>query len=278
MDELETPTEALQDSSPLGETVESPPDSGEASTGSWPKDVQAEFTKKSQSLADDRRAFEEGRQQWYAQQQQIQQQQIQQQQQQHHLQQQRQQAGGQQTQQNEMLTQLREMQYLDGPTAASLVERIMQEGINPLSQAIHQRDQALAHLYKEYKAVKEGLGQHTTAKAESELSQRFVKLREDHQLPDEPWVNEYLQDVYYSHEGGKDLDAEYSGMVRQRLETMRKGFRDMDRKAAASARTQPSFPAKGGEVAFSDGKTGGYKTPEERTNELWPMLNPGQSE
>jgi hypothetical protein len=273
MSELES-TEALQETSPVGEQpAESSPDSGDASTGSWPKDVQAEFTKKSQGLADERRTFEEGRQKWYSQQQQLQHQQ-----QQYQQQQSRQQAtAAQPNPTNELLTQLREMQYLDGPTAATLVERIMQEGINPLSQAIHQRDQALAHLYKEYKSVKEGLGQHTSAKAETEMSQRFVKLREDHQLPDEPWVNEYLQDVYYSHEGN-DLNTEYPNMVRQRLDTMRKGFREMDRKAAETARSQSSFPAKGGEVSFADGKTGGYKSPEERTNELWPMLNPGQSE
>jgi hypothetical protein len=270
MSEFES-TDVVQDEAPSGDhPVESSPDSGEASTGSWPKDVQAEFTKKSQSLADERRSFEEGRQKWYSQQQQLQQQQLQQQQLQ-----QRQQAAAQPNPTNELLTQLREMQYLDGPTAATLVERIMQEGINPLSQAVHQRDQALAHLYKEYKTVKEGLGQHTSAKAEAELSQRFTKLRDDHQLPDEPWVNEYLQDVYYSHEGN-DLNAEYPNMVRQRLETMRKGFRDMDRKAAETARSQSSFPAKGGEVSFADGKTGGYKSPEARANELWPMLNPGQ--
>jgi len=244
-------------------------DSGEDSTGAWPKEVQAEFTKKSQQLADDRRSFEDGRQRWYAQQQQLQQQQ--QQMQMHQSQQQQ----PQQSQQAALVDQLREMQYLDGPTAASLVERIVNEGINPLSNAIQQRDQALAHLYKEYKSVKEGLGQHTSAKAEAELSHRFSKLRNDHQLPDEPWVNDYLQDVYYSHEGN-DLDKEYPNMVRQRLETMRKGFRDMDRKAAVAARSESPFPGKGGEVALADGKTGGYKSPEARANELWPMLNPGQ--
>jgi hypothetical protein len=51
----------------------------------------------------------------------------------------------------------------------------------------------------------------------------------------------------------------------------------MDRQAVKKAKASP-FPAKGGESSLTSGKTGGYKTPEERTNELWPMLNPGQSE
>ena len=69
-------------------------------------------------------------------------------QQQQYLQQQQ---GGAQNSQAQLLEQLRGMQYLDGPTAATLMERIVNDGINPLNQAIQQRDQALAHLYKEYK-------------------------------------------------------------------------------------------------------------------------------
>jgi len=248
-------------------------DSGGEDSGAWPKDVQAEFTKKSQALADDRRAFEEGRQQWYSQQQQLQAQQQQYQQQQQYAQQQQ---GGQQSQ-ADLINQLKEMQYLDGPTAAALMERIVNEGINPLGQAIQQRDQALAHMYKEYKALKGQLGTHTNAQAEADLSGRFTKVREEHQLPDEPWVNNYLQDVYYSHEGN-DLNTEFPNMVRERLEVMRKGFRGLDRQAAESARKVSSFPGKGGEVAFTDGKTGGYKSPQDRADELWPMMNPGQPE
>jgi hypothetical protein len=261
--------------SPDAATPEESTDSGGSEGGSWPKDVQAEFTKKSQSLADDRRSFEDGRQQWYSQQQQMQQQQQQhqQQQQQQYLQQQQ---GGAQNSQAQLLEQLRGMQYLDGPTAATLMERIVNDGINPLNQALQQRDQALAHMYKEYKTLKGEVGTQTSAKRESDLSQRFSKLRNEHSLPDEPWVNDYLQDVYYSHEG-KDLDTEYPNMLRTRLDTMRKGFREMDRKTASDARAS-SFPGKGGEVSLTSGKTGGYKTPQDRADELWPMMNQGQTE
>jgi len=252
---------------PEGAAPEPSPESGGDSSGAWPKDVQAEFTKKSQALANDRRQFQGQQQQWKAQQQQ------QQQQMQQYQQQMQQQYGQQgQQQQTQMLDQLRGMSYLDGPTAAQLMERIITEGINPLNQAIQQRDKALAHVYGEYKALKEGLGQHTSKSAEAEMSQRFTKVREEHSLPDEPWVNDYLQDVYYSHEGS-DLNTEYGGMVRDRLDTMRKGFREMDRATAVKAKATSPFPGRGGEVAMTDGKTGGYKTPQERADELWPMMN-----
>ena len=169
------------------------------------------------------------------------------------------------------------MSYLDGPTAAQVFERLISEGINPLHQALQQRDQALTQMYQEHKALRDQMGSHSTKAAQVDLDQRFAKARNDHNLPDEPWVNEYLQDVYYSHEGA-GLNDQYGTMVQARLEAMRKGLREMDRQAAAKAKATSPFPAKGGEVSITDGKTGGYKTPQDRANELWPMLNPGQTE
>ena len=266
LESTDAPEEGMESPQPLTEA--STDNEGEGS-GAWPKEVQAEFTKKAQALADERRQFQTQQQQWQTQ---TQQQQQQMQQQQQHMQQQQGQQG--QQAQAQLLDQLRGMQYLDGNTAAQLMERIINEGINPLSQAIQQRDQALSHMWKEYKTLKDGLGHQSSKTAESELSTRFQKVREDHSLPDEPWVNDYLQDVYYSHEGN-DLNTEYPNMVRERLEVMRKGFRDMDRKAAQQAKAQSPFPAKGGEVSITDGKTGGYKNPQQRADELWPMINPG---
>jgi len=268
-------TDELVADIPQDAPTEASPTSEGASTGAWPKEVQAEFTKKSQALAEKRRSFDSQRQQWQQQQQyQRQQQQMQQRQQQYQAQQRQ----GQQTQaQNkQLLEQLRGMSYLDGSTAATVFERLINEGITPLHQALAQRDQALAQMYKEHKALREGLGQHTTKTAEADLTQRFSKMRDEHGLPDEEWANQYLQDVWYSHEGA-GLANEYPEMVRARLEAVRNGIRNMDRATAQKAKASP-FPGKGGEVAITDGKTGGYKTPQDRADELWPMLNPGQTE
>jgi len=268
MDDLEATAEG-------GEDVESsaPDPQPEASSPEpWPKEVQAEYTRKSQALADERRNWESQRTQWSTQQQQ-QQQQLQNYAQQ--LQQQAQQGQGQDKQAG-MIEQLRQMSYLDGPTAAAMMERILSEGINPLNSAIQQRDKALAHVYQQYKALNDRVGQAQGKQAEGELAARFTKARADHGLPDEAWANEYLQDVYYSHEG-KDLNNAYPEMVRARLDAMRRGMRDMDRAAAQKAKASP-FPSKGGEMSPVSGKTGGYKTPEARADELWSMLNPGSKE
>jgi hypothetical protein len=250
---------------------------GESSdSGAWPAEVQAEYTKKTQALADDRKSWESERSQ---QQQQLQQyaQQLQQQaaagqQQQRNAQQQ----GTTQQSQDTMLDQLSKMAYLDGPTAAELMRRMMTEGIQPLQQQLQQRDQALAQIYRDYKSLRDVVGKSYGKQAEQDLDTRFSEIRNEQGLPDEEVIREIMQDVYYSHEG-EDLNKQFPEMVRKRLDGLRKTFRDMDRKTAAAAKKSP-FPSKGGESSPVAGKTGGYKSPQDRADELWPMINPGQPE
>jgi hypothetical protein len=249
------------------------------SGGSWPADVQAEFTKKTQALSDERKSWEAEKSAWNQQRTQAAQQLQQYAQQLEQQQQAGRQSSSQNTRQNQresLMQQLQQMSYLDGPTAATLVQRIMDEGINPLNNAIKQRDQALSHIYKEYKTLKENVGNQTSKQAEVELASRISKAREDAGLPDEPWVNNLMEDVYYSHEG-PGLTDQFPKMVQERWAAIQKGVRDADRLAAKEAKQSP-FPTKGGEMSPTSGKTGGYKTPQERTDELWPMLNPGQTE
>jgi hypothetical protein len=245
---------------------------GAPSSGTWPAEAQAEYTRKTQALAEERKQWDAQRGQ---QTQQLQQyaQQLQQQQYARQAQQQAQQ--GQQSQQS-MLDQLRQMPYLDGATAAQLMERMVNEGINPLNKALRDRDTAISKLSKEYQALRDRVGDSQGVQAKKDLDTRFMQIREEQGLPDSEIIKEIMQDVYYSHEGDS-LDAEFPSMMRTRWEAIQKAVREGDRAAAKKAKASP-FPSKGGEVSPTSGKTGGYKTPEERTNELWPMLNPGQTE
>jgi hypothetical protein len=258
-----------------GESTVDTGDGANSGTASWPAEVQAEYTKKTQALADERKNWDSQR----ADQQQKLQQYAQQLQQHGYAQQQRaQQAQQQQPQQPQqqqpsMVDQLRKMPYLDGNTAAQLVERLVGEGIQPLRSQLQQRDRALATIYQDYKTLRDQVGQSQGKQAEKDLDSRFIQLREQHGLPDESVVNELMRDIYYSHEGN-DLDKAFPDMFAKRWDAIKKLSREQDRKSAAKAR-QSVLPGRGGEASLASGKTGGYKTPEQRTNELWPMLNPG---
>ncbi len=112
-----------------GASTESTDTGGDtSSSGSWPADAQAEYTRKTQALADERKQWEAERNQ---QTQQLQQYAQQMQQQQYASQQQQQTTQAQQSNES-MLDQLRKMPYLDGNTAAQLMQRMVNEGINPL--------------------------------------------------------------------------------------------------------------------------------------------------
>ena len=245
---------------------------GAPSSGTWPAEAQAEYTRKTQALAEERKQWDAQRSQ---QTQQLQQYAQQLQQQQYARQAQQQAQEGEQSQQS-MLDQLRQMPYLDGATAAQLMERMVNEGINPLNRALRDRDTAISKLSKEYQALRDRVGDSQGVQAKKDLDARFMQIREEQGLPDIEIIKEIMQDVYYSHEGDS-LDAEFPSMMRTRWEAIQKAVREGDRAAAKKAKASP-FPSKGGEVSPTSGKTGGYKTPEERTNELWPMLNPGQTE
>ena len=258
-----------------GESTVETGDGADSGNSSWPAEVQAEYTKKTQALAEERKQWDSQR----AQQQQQLQQYAQQLQQHGYAQQQRaQQAQQQQPQQPQqqqpsMVDQLRKMPYLDGHTAAQLVERLVGEGIQPLRSQLQQRDRALATIYQDYKTLRDQVGQSQGKQAEKDLDARFIQLREQHGLPDEEIVNDLMRDIYFSHEGD-DLDKAFPDMFAKRWEGIKKLSREQDRKTAAKAR-QSVLPGRGGEASLASGKTGGYKTPEQRTNELWPMLNPG---
>ena len=257
-------------------TSEPAGDSAGGTGQSWSPELQAEYTKKTQALAEERKAWDSQRTQ---QAQQLRQyaQQVQQQGQAHQQQAQQAQQRQQQSGQQSMVDQLRGMSYLTGDTAAQLVERLVGEGITPIHQQLQQSQQALATISQEYKTLKNQVGSAQGKQAERDLDTRFLELREKHGLPDEEIVNTLMRDVYLSYEPGEELNTKFPDMFGERIDGLRKVFREMDRKAATKAKESP-FPSRGGESSLTSGKTGGYKDPQSRADELWPMLNPGQTE
>ena len=235
-----------------GESTVDTGDGADSGNSSWPAEVQAEYTKKTQALAEERKQWDSQR----AQQQQQLQQYAQQLQQHGYAQQQRAQQPQQpqqpQQQQPSMVDQLRKMPYLDGNTAAQLVERLVGEGIQPLRSQLQQRDRALATIYQDYKTLRDQVGQSQGKQAEKALDARFVQLREQHGLPDEEIVNDLLRDINFSHEGD-DLDKAFPDMFAKRWESIKKLSREQDRKTAAKAR-QSVLPGRAVKRPWQAGK------------------------
>jgi hypothetical protein len=184
---------------------------------------QSEFTKKAQALAQERQAWEQERtaaaQKLIEEARRIAE---------------LKRGGGQQ--QEDPLAELRQQNYVDGRTAAGMLEAIQQRGIAPIINAINERDQVITKLHEQVNGLAGLVQKMQQASGMSALEGRIKGVAKNLGLPDsEPGVVEWLQDLYASHEG-PDWDTNFETTAKQRLEGLRKVLRDADRKAAADAK------------------------------------------
>lgn len=184
------------------------------------------------------------------------------------LQQQMQQRQGQN--QNDRFSKIREMPYIDGATAAELMESLLNQDIGGIGQAISQRDRALAMLHDRLNKLQTIVDQFQGRAGEQEFGTRLNKVRAELGLPDAPWATEFLKDVYLSHEGD-DLADEFPNLARARMDDLRKAFRELDKKTADEARRIP-IPSKGGEATPGKKLEDKYKNPRDKASEIFDMF------
>ena len=231
-------------------------------TQSWSPEVQAEYTKKTQALAEERKSWEAERDKTAAthQQQAAYLQQVAQQ-----MQQRAQQAGQaqQQAQQPDPYQPLREMGYVDGNTAAQL--------FSGLQQAMGQRDLALQQMFKEMSEVRKTVQGSQQKASASEFDTKLADTLTGLGIPDELKEDmlEHVRDVALSHEG-KGLMKELPDLTKQRLESMRKISRALDKAESEAARKQRAIPgSQGGTASPSNPLKPGYRSPKQLADELW---------
>ncbi|ANS04456.1 hypothetical protein [uncultured Mediterranean phage] len=252
------------------------PDGGDAaapesdSTQSWSPEVQAEYTKKTQALADERKAWEAQRDSHNSQ---LQQQAQQLQNYAASLQQRQQQTQQQQApQQADPYKSLRELNYLDGGTAAQLFQGVQ--------KAIGQRDLALQQMYKEMSEVRKAVQGDRAKAGNSEFESQLGNTLNGLGIPEELRGDmlEHVRDVALSHEG-KGLMKELPDITKKRLDSMRKISRALDKAEADAARKAKSIPgSQGGGASPSGGNKPGYRSPQQLADELWNTFSEGNSE
>ena len=240
------------------------------STESWSPEVQAEYTKKTQALADERKAWESQRDSGSAQ---LRQQAQQLQNYAAQLQQRQQQSQQQQAPpQADPYKSLRDLNYLDGGTAAQLFQGVQ--------KAIGQRDLALQQMYKEMSEVRKSVQGDRTRAGESEFETQLGSTLNGLGIPDELRNDmlEHVRDVALSHEG-KGLMKELPDITKKRLISMRKISRALDKAEAETARKSKSIPgSQGGGASPSGGNKPGYRSPQQLADELWNTFDVSNSE
>lgn len=179
----------------------------------------------------------------------------------------------------ELVKQLESQPYLDGKTAASLVTNIFQQGIQPLAQAIGQRDEVIKLLWQRLQGVDTTVGTLSGSKRESEFASNLSRVKTDLGLPDDPVVDEMLKDIYLSHEGD-DLDHEFPNMVKARWDSIQKVVRALDQKRTLDGRRQalnPALQGKGGQGTPSRPLRNkvAQMSAKDAADALWPLLQNG---
>ena len=236
---------------------------------SWSPEVQAEYTKKTQALADERKAWESQRDQHNSQ---MQQQAQQLRQYAAQLQQRQQQPQQPQQQRPAPYQSLRDLSFLDGGTAAQLFQGVQ--------KAIGQRDLALQQMYKEMSEVRKQVQGSQRAAGESEFESQLGNTLNGLGIPEELRNDmlEHVRDVALSHEG-KGLMKELPDITKQRLESMRKISRALDKAEAEAAKKSKSIPgSQGGGASPSGGNKPGYRSPQQLADELWNTFDASNSE
>lgn len=181
---------------------------------------------------------------------------------------------------NELIKSLETKSYISGAEAAGLVKQLWDGGITKLAGAITQRDEVIKLLYNRMMQIDKSVGGIRETNQSQSLQQRFAAVKAELNLPDDPQVDEFLQDVYYSHEG-EDLDQEFPNMVRARWEAYQKLLRVSDQQRVQSARKGVLAPG---------GQRGGNATPSNQlrnrvakmdakqlADEMWPLLGGGNT-
>lgn len=178
---------------------------------------------------------------------------------------------------NKLVSDLKSKPYITGEDAASMMTNLWEGGIVNLGKAISQRDQVINLLYQRLMGVDNTVGSLNSASREASFKQKMASVKQSMNLPDDPAVDEIMQDIYLSHEG-EDLDREFPNLVKARWDALQKLIRASDQKRATDARQQTlRLPNRGGNGTPSRPAKQPFKNARDLADELFPALQGGNT-
>lgn len=161
--------------------------------------------------------------------------------------------------------QVEQAQWIDGKTfAAAMRQQEQQTG---------QLVQALQILHQQNQQLRQSVTGISGKWGQSELQTQFSTVKSKLQLPEDPIIDELMQDVYHSHTGWETDPQAFESMVAQRWKGIQAALRAADKARADAARAQQRpFPigGTGGVARGSKPLVKGGESPEELAKRLWP--------
>lgn len=176
-----------------------------------------------------------------------------------------------QSQAAEYLKQLRGLQYLNGEQAATMVEQTIIPLATNLQQMRQEVATAIGLMHQQLQQVRQSTasisGEFGQTKVSSLMQQTKTKLA----LPDNPIVDELLQDVYHSHQGWETDPQAFETIVGQRWKGIVDAIRAEDRRKADEAR-RSTAPVRPGAVRPGKPLATGAESADALADRLWTGL------
>lgn len=172
---------------------------------------------------------------------------------------------GAQTQAQDFIQQLESAPYVDGKTVASIVREVAGQ--------LSQSQAALSLMQQQFQKLNQSVSGITGKWSQTELQQTFASTKSKLGLPDNPVIDDMLQDVYHSYTGWESEPGAFERMVGERWQGLQAALRAADQQRAAAARAQarPFAPAAaGGNARPGKPLLRGGESPEDIANRLWP--------
>lgn len=152
----------------------------------------------------------------------------------------------------DILAALRDNPVVSGQEIVALYERMQNEGIKPLIDAITQRDGVLKKLAEGFKGLQGHLNPVITERSEQQLNAGIDKALAGLGFKDiapDSILRTIATDVWMSHDpADPNLAKEFGNMLKSRFDEMRKFFRELDRKEVEDGKRRSRFPHRGGQA------------------------------
>lgn len=173
--------------------------------------------------------------------------------------------------QDEFISTLQAQPYIDGKTAAKIVQELKEKGIGGVTQQIAERDRVIQYLANQLQTIQrdvQGLRGTYASQAFDGKIRNWVKQLD---LPEE--AVEFAKELYSAYEG-EDLDDEFPGILERRWGQLQGMFTQQQRAKVEASRKRPfTLPGRGGNGVPSQniGLTG-RESPRDAADKLWALI------
>jgi hypothetical protein len=171
------------------------------------------------------------------------------------------------------LDAIRALPYVDGATAASMMENIQAHGIGPVVKAIEQRDEVIMLLYGQIQQIQQSLKTLNGDRSISSFEGKIGNWMQSRNLG--PEMKDFVKELYMAYEGD-DLDEEFGkegGILDRRLTQLSTYHQSQQKQRVEQARPF-QLPGKGGNATPGRKAPGlsGRERPAEVADMLWDSI------